>query len=108
MLGVQARNLGLELPENARLALVHLILTDAQGTRHFLHRPLSKHVIIEYLIVFGVHFLLDALQGNLLNMAFPFLIPQRIQVEAARIRESSTGGSARRVVRTRGMVMTRY
>src|ERR1051326_7548261 len=99
-LRLQARNLGLEPPENARLVLVNLILANAQRARHLFHRPLTQYVIVKYLIVLGVHLLLNALQGNLLDMAFPFLVPQRIQVEAARIRESSNDGSARCVVRT--------
>src|SRR5262249_15951221 len=68
--------------------------SDAEFLGDFLDRPLLEETKIKYLILFRADPTLDLSNGRFQQMAFPFLFPDRVQVQAGGVGNPFDGGRA--------------
>src|SRR2546430_1439600 len=74
-----------EQAPNAMFGEVHPPHADAERARHLLRRPLFEAIQIENLKLFGIDQAFDPFQRGSQQVLFPFLVPDRFEIEPGRV-----------------------
>src|SRR5207249_4870181 len=82
---LQLRDLFFEQAPNAMFGEVHPPHADAECASDLLRRPLFETIEIENLKLFGIDSTLDSFQRGSQQVLFPFLVPERFEIEPGRV-----------------------
>src|SRR5262245_14363761 len=74
---------------------IDLTRADAEQPSDFADRPALHDIQLEHLKLRRAHFLLHSLLSRLCQIPFPFLLPNRINVETCRVRHPLDGCRSR-------------
>ena len=72
---------------------IDLAGADAEAVSDLFHGPFFNHVAIEDLEVFGINLSFHAVDGGVKELAFPFLVPDGIQLDGGGVGDAFEAGS---------------